>query len=73
MYPVRTVLEAHRINSPYILEGEDRSVFDRLKQEAAGMQLGPVDIRALAKLILKYDPNAIVHGVFLAKKDLAGG
>jgi len=68
-----SVLEAHRINSPYILEGEDRSVFDRLKRDAAGMEAGPVDIRALAKLILKYDPNAAVHGVFLAKSDLAGG
>lgn len=68
-----SILEAHRINSPYILEGGDRSVFDNLKQDAAGMEQGPVDIRALAKLILKYDPNAVIHGVFLAKSDLAGG
>lgn len=68
-----SVLEAHRINSPYILEGRDKSVFDRLKQDAAAMEIGPVDIRALSKLILKYDPNAIIHGVFLAKSDLAGG
>jgi CRISPR-associated protein Csb1 len=67
------VLEAHRINSPYILEGQDKTVFDKLKQDAAGMEIGPVDIRALAKLILKYDPNATIHGVFLAKSDLAGG
>lgn len=68
-----SVLEAHRINSPYILEGGDKSVFNRLKQDAAGMEKGAVDIRALAKLILKYDPNAVIHGVFLAKSDLAGG
>lgn len=68
-----SILEAHRINSPYILEGEDKSVFNRLKQEAAGMEIGPVDLRVLAKLILKYDPNAVVHGLFLAKSDLAGG
>ena len=37
------------------------------------MESGPVDIRTLAKLILKYDPNAVVHGVFLAKSELAGG
>ncbi|MDF1527447.1 MAG: type I-U CRISPR-associated RAMP protein Csb1/Cas7u, partial [bacterium] len=41
-----SVLEAHRINSPYILEGQDRSVYDRLKEEAAGMETGAVDIRA---------------------------
>lgn len=68
-----SVLEAHRINSPYILEGGDKSVFNKLKQDAAGMEQGPVDIRALAGLILKYDPNAVIHGVFLAKSDLAGG
>jgi CRISPR-associated protein Csb1 len=68
-----SVLEAHRINSPYILEGQDKGVFNKLKQDAAGMEIGPVDIRALAKLILKYDPNAVIHGVFLAKSDLAGG
>lgn len=68
-----SVLEAHRINSPYILEGGDKSVFDKLKQDAAGMEKGPVDIRALARLVLKYDPNAVIHGVFLAKSDLAGG
>jgi len=68
-----SVLEAHRINSPYILEGQDKGIFDKLKQEAAGMEVGPVDIRTLARLILKYDPNAVIHGVFLAKSDLAGG
>lgn len=68
-----SMLEAHRINSPYILEGQDKNIFDRLKQDIAGLENGPVDIRALAKLILKYDPNAVIHGVFLAKKELAGG
>lgn len=68
-----SILEAHRINSPYILEGRDKSVFDKLKKDAAGLEAGPVDIRVLAKLVLKYDPNAVIHGVFLAKSDLAGG
>jgi CRISPR-associated protein Csb1 len=68
-----SVLEAHRINSPYILEGQDKGIFDRLKQEVANMEIGPVDIRTLAKLVMKYDPNAVIHGVFLAKSDLAGG
>ncbi len=68
-----SVLEAHRINSPYILKGEDKSVFNALKQDAAGMETGPVDIRTLSKLVLKYDPNAVIHGVFIAESDLAGG
>jgi CRISPR-associated protein Csb1 len=68
-----TVLEAHRINSPYILEGKDKSVFDLLKKELAGMDEGPVDIKKLAAVLLKLDANALIHGVFLAKSDLAGG
>lgn len=68
-----SVLEAHRINSPYILEGADKQVFERLKADAAGMETGPVRIASLAKLVFKYDANAVLHGVFLAKSDLAGG
>lgn len=68
-----SVLEAHRLNSPYILEGKDRTVFDRLKSELAGMEEGRVDLRMLAKVLLRFDANAVLHGVFLAKKELAGG
>jgi len=68
-----SVLEAHRINSPYILEGKDKTVFDRLKNELASMEEGFVDLRKLASVLLKLDINALLHGVFLAKKDLAGG
>jgi CRISPR-associated protein Csb1 len=68
-----SVLEAHRINSPYILEGKDTSVLDMLKRELAGMEEGAVDIRKLASVLLRFDTNALLHGVFLAKKELAGG
>lgn len=68
-----SVLEAHRINSPYILEGKDKSVFDQLKNELADMAEGMVDIRKLAKVVCKLDTNALLHGLFLAKKELAGG
>jgi CRISPR-associated protein Csb1 len=68
-----SILEAHRINSPYILEGTDRRIFNLLKQEAAGLETGPVNISQLARLVLKYDANAVLHGLFLAKSDLAGG
>lgn len=68
-----SVLEAHRINSPYILEGKDKSVFQTLKSELADMEEGPVDIKKLAAVLLKLDANALIHGVFLAKSNLAGG
>ena len=68
-----SVLESHRLNSPYILEGEDASVLDLLKKELADMEEGRVDLKKLAKVVLKLDPNGLIHGLFLAKKELAGG
>ncbi|HQU17350.1 MAG TPA: type I-U CRISPR-associated RAMP protein Csb1/Cas7u, partial [Gammaproteobacteria bacterium] len=68
-----SVLEAHRINSPYILEGQDKTVFNQLKNELADMQEGIVDLRKLAEVLLGLDVNTLLHGVFLAKKELAGG
>lgn len=68
-----SVLEAHRINSPYILESKDKTVFDRLKNELADMEEGFVDLGKLARILLALDINALLHGVFLAKKQLAGG
>ena len=68
-----SVLEAHRINSPYILESKDKTVFNLLKERLAAMEVGRVDLRELAKVLLEFDTNALLHGVFLAKKELAGG
>ena len=68
-----TVLESHRLNSPYLLEGKDRSFFDDLKSELGGLEEGPIDRKKLADVLLKYDVGSLLHGVFLAKKDLAGG
>ncbi len=68
-----SVLEAHRVNSPYILEGQDKTVFDKLKNELATMEEGFVDLKKLAKILLGLDVNALLHGVFLAKPQLAGG
>ncbi|SFM58074.1 CRISPR-associated protein Csb1 [Ectothiorhodospira mobilis] len=68
-----SVLEAHRLNSPYILESKDTTVLDMLKAELAGMEQGRVDIRKLAETLVRVDTNAALHGVFLAKKELAGG
>ena len=68
-----SLLEAHRLNSPYILEGKDKSVVEMLKERLAAMEVGRVDLRELAKVLLEFDTNALLHGVFLAKKELAGG
>jgi len=68
-----SLLEAHRLNSPYILEGKDKTVFKMLHDRLAHMEEGRVDIRDLAATLIQVDTNAALHGVFLAKKELAGG
>ncbi|MDR7409709.1 MAG: type I-U CRISPR-associated RAMP protein Csb1/Cas7u [Armatimonadota bacterium] len=100
-----SILEFHRLNSPYIweLEGDDyrqrfqQAVYRELgvegrrptrrrrsggeqrqeeqaelpggeqRQEEQAELPGVVDPRRLARLCLRYDPNSIVHGVFLEK------
>lgn len=69
-----TMLEAHRLNSPYLLENkQDTSFADKLKEELGTLGEGPINRALLAKVLLKYDIGSLIHGVFLAKKDLAGG
>jgi CRISPR-associated protein Csb1 len=68
-----SVLEAHRLNSPYILESKDKSFAEKLKSELVVADKAPVDLKLLTKALLKYDVNALLHGVFLAKPDIAGG
>ena len=68
-----SVLESHRINSPYILESKDKTFFERIKGDLGVMETGRVDLQLLARTLLKYDTNSLLHGVFLAKKELAGG
>lgn len=68
-----SLLEAHRINSPYILKGKDKKVLQLLKDELADMEEGMVDLGKLGRVLLKLDVNALIHGVFLAQKELAGG
>ncbi len=72
-YLTSSVVEAHRINSPYMLESGDKTFFNQLKADLGVMEKGPIDRRTLAKVLFKYDASSLVHGVFLAKKELAGG
>ena len=68
-----SLLEAHRLNSYYILEGTDKSFFNQLKGELNFPSEGPVDFHKLAVVLAKYDINSLLHGIFLAKKEIAGG
>ena len=62
-----SVLEAHRLNSPYITNSEwfetliTEIDYDKNKSR-------PVDMRGKAfPVLLKYDPNSLIHGIFLEK------
>ncbi len=68
-----SMLEAHRINSPYLLEGKDKTFFNAIKNEVGAMEEGPIDNQKLAETLLKYDIGSLLHGVFLSKKELCGG
>jgi CRISPR-associated protein Csb1 len=68
-----TMLEAHRLNSPYLLESKDKSFVEELKGKLTGFEEGPIDRRKLATVLLDYDAGSLLHGVFLAKSALAGG
>lgn len=77
-----SILEFHRLNSPYITSattaegvpfvdalkselklGTTRSGEDGKEAEVAGV----VNLRRLAQVAFKYDPNSLVHGLFLEK------
>lgn len=68
-----SMLESHRINSPYLLEGKERGFFGELKKAFGALAEGPIDRKLLAEGLLRYDVGSLLHGVFLAKKELAGG
>lgn len=59
-----SVLEAHRLNSAYIATTKGFSVIE----DAIGFdEKRPFDRDKLVKALLKFDPNSLLHGVFLEK------
>ncbi|OFW12751.1 MAG: type I-U CRISPR-associated protein Cas7 [Acidobacteria bacterium RIFCSPLOWO2_12_FULL_67_14] len=69
-----TMLEAHRLNSPYLLESRKNTTFiEKLKVELRCSEVGPTNRTVLAKVLLHYDVGSLLHGVFLAKPELKGG
>lgn len=72
-YLTSTITEAHRLNSPYILEGKDKKTLNALKEQTDPFSEGVIDRTKLARVIAAWDINSLLHGLFLAKKELAGG
>lgn len=73
-----SVLDAHRLNSPYVLrskatDGSDK-VFEKVLLEAFDRPVyGLIDRKQLAKTLLKYDVGSLLHGVFFSHSSFAGG
>jgi CRISPR-associated protein Csb1 len=59
-----SILEAHRLNSPYIINSQE---FARIEDEIGFEPKAPFDRRRLAKALFRYDPNSLIHGIFLEK------
>ena len=55
------------------MEGKDKRFLNTLKEEFGVLETGPIDRQKLATVVFRYDVNSLLHGVFLAKKELAGG
>lgn len=73
-----SILEAHRLNSQYIMRrkgGEEGAIDENWLSEKfpelAKAKADPTNEGKLAAAVFRYDPNSVVHGIFLEK--LAGG
>lgn len=66
-----SIQEAHRLSSYYLIETTNlKSILaDRIGKALEGS----LDIRKLAKVIFNLDVGSVLHGVFIAKKDVYGG
>ena len=59
-----SLIEAHRINSPFIIS--DTGFQASFVEQAAYEKGKPVDWRKAAAALFRFDPNALLHGVFMA-------
>lgn len=60
-----SILEAHRLNSPFIVNSKEFK--ETIEAEIGFDGNKPFDRRRLAEVLLKFDPNSLVHGIFLEK------
>jgi len=74
-----TILESHRLNSPYVLNAKagEKLFFDVLGDRLHAFETGTINRRALTEALLNLDVSCLLHGLFLSaninKKTLAGG
>jgi len=63
-----SLLEAHRINSEYIT-GKKGQFKEKVISELDTDKKKPIDFKKFYSILLKYDPNCLIHGVFLEEID----
>jgi CRISPR-associated protein Csb1 len=68
-----TPIEAHRLNSAFIAAKGKNDFLNVLREALEADSNAAVDLQLLARVLLKYDPNSLIHGVFLSQGDIAGG
>ncbi|MFB2838173.1 type I-U CRISPR-associated RAMP protein Csb1/Cas7u [Floridanema evergladense] len=62
-----SLLEAHRLNSPYIMGTKQKKtvLFEKIQAELEIAPETPVDFHRLATVLAKYDLNCLLHGKLL--------
>jgi len=59
-----SLLEAHRLNSPYIVNSPE---FAEIEKAIGFEKNKPFDRQKLVKALFRYDPCSLLHGIFLEK------
>lgn len=59
-----SLVEAHRINSPYIISNSEFK--ESFKKKASYFRGQPLNWKKIAAALFYYDPNALLHGAFMA-------
>jgi len=62
-----SILEAHRINSEYIMRNSDFK--KQLEAELDTSKEKPINFKNVYRALLKYDVNSLIHGTFLEEID----
>jgi CRISPR-associated protein Csb1 len=73
-----TMLEAHRLSSPYLMKNSDKGFLgpflkdlrDGIGREVVDENQGMFLRSALARVILRYDVGSLIHGVFFSQKEV---
>ncbi len=59
-----SLVEAHRLNSPYIISNEEFQ--KRFVEQAKYAKGKPLDWKSIAAAFFYFDPNSLLHGAFMA-------